>query len=108
MNTLETSTGEIFIPTKDMERPPCPFYGFLSLDNSMVDGRRNQCALMVEHSNPCYMELNGDQPNWNNCKYKTTENESRIGEEAENVRVHPREFKDANITLADWMKHIMD
>lgn len=107
MNALETSTGETFIPTKDMERPPCPFYGFLSLDNSMVDGRKNQCALMVRHTNPCYMELNRDQPNWNKCKYQTSESESRIGREAENVRVHTREFDHAEINLIDWMNYIL-
>ncbi len=58
-------------------QPNCPFYGRHLFNTSLIqrgtpftlmDSRGNQCALVTGTYSPCYLELEGREVNWQDCK----------------------------------------
>jgi hypothetical protein len=53
----------------------CPFYGraFIPGDTiggppfSLFDQRGNRCALVTNAHAPCYLEIEGKEPDWKTC-----------------------------------------
>ncbi len=98
-------------PYSPLERTRCPFRGFTIILNSMVDSKGNQCALVTDSYDPCRMETAGDEPNWSECPFNMKENEVKIQEYLEKMKVFPREFHPpakpwAGLPLKDWMNYI--
>ena len=98
-------------PYFEIERPPCPFYGFNGISGSLMDTEGNHCALRRDYR-PCVMEINEEEPNWNLCPIRQNFLEGRgkkLEEVAGKIQVFPREFRPPKdkpwkgISLKDWM-----
>ena len=94
------------------ERPPCPFYGFISCGEKKVllDLRKNSCALMRGYSS-CAMEFEyGKKPDFDRCPLRNEEEViSYLKELGWHLRVFPQEFFPpeaklwGGITFRQWL-----
>ena len=116
---LIKSKGKLPAPYLEVERHPCPFYGFNGMFRfgDMMDSEGNQCALITDSYSPCQMEMDGDEPNWNLCPIKQATPKKylrRFEESAKRKRAFPREFNPPEqsswkgIPLSDWMDYVLD
>ena len=98
---------------KEGERARCPFYGFSGIPGILMDTEGNQCALVSDSYSPCYMEFQGQKPNWDECRYHTDKLIQSLKASANSIRVFPEEFmpKDTpsweGISFSEWYQHVM-
>jgi len=105
-------------PYFEVERPPCPFYGFSGMFGSLRDSGGNQCALKKDADSSCVMEMKGEEPNWNLCpihrQNSSDGNGKRLEEISERIQIFPREFRPPKaehwrgISLKYWMNRFLN
>lgn len=107
--------SDIMLPVLHTEeqRERCPFYGFSGFSGILMDTEGNQCALVTGSHSPCYMEFQGQKPDWDECRYHTDKLIQSLKASAESIRVFPKEFIPEGahswegISLSDWYQHVM-
>ncbi len=104
--------GKTLVPLVEVKRTQCPFYGFGSayVMSALVDTEGNQCPLKEGHS-PCYMEVNGQEPNWNGCSYNSERNKTTIRKIIDSARIFPRELNPGGeswrgISMQEWLEYL--
>lgn len=88
------------------ERPKCPFYGFQFMMEILIDTDGNQCALKRDSHSPCYMEIKGQNPYWNDCSYNNpgaAEGIEKLKEKG--LEVHPE--GERPLSFNKWYDRIM-
>lgn len=109
---MEFSSYKKYIELKSyaqLEEHDCPFYGFGTMGNSMVEVGRGQCAL-DESSGLCQMEMWKTTPDWLACPLNTRMNRIAIEMGSEDIRVFPKEYYPpgagawVGIPLVDWIR----
>lgn len=55
----------------------CRYYGYAALERNreLVASHGNQCALIYNAHSPCRMEIEGDEPDLENCELHNTARE---------------------------------
>lgn len=109
-----SNRNEPLKPYFEVERPPCPFYGFHATPNFLVDQKGNQCALITDSYSPCQMEMGEEEPNWELCPLRRDDIEilRSLGESAKTAKAFPREFHPPKlrqwegIPLTEWVDYV--
>src|SRR3989344_1587013 len=91
----------------------CPFYGFhLPLmprnANLLIDSFGNQCALIQGSYSPCKMEINGEQPSWEECTLYEEHNKKTLITQLNinGLRVFPNGInKNNGLSFSEWYEH---
>lgn len=103
-------------PFLDIERPPCPFYGFDGEFGAFEEGGENQCGLVFGQCIYCKMLLHKETPNWNKCEFNTEKNKNSLAGILANMKIFPRELKPQveqeakswrGIEFAEWVDYVM-
>ncbi len=96
-----------------LERPACPFYGFIGFPGVMMDNQGNACALTMEHR-PCAMEMADETPCWDKCtSWNHGGNKENVRQFLATAQVFPNELhpKGASswegINGLGWFRHRM-
>jgi hypothetical protein len=99
-------------PLYPKERPPCPFYGFHSHGQLMVDQSGNECALIFDRFAPCQMDVWNETPNWRYCSMNNPAHADALNGLRGLIKVFPDEFGPRKkgwrgISLGRWMDYVM-
>ena len=114
-------TESKLVPLREVKRHACPFYGFdiipLNKRLKLHEQGGNQCAIksppLTERYTPCYMEKQGNAPDWNSCMYKTPRIETLLRQSPDEIQVFPDEFRPEGtkgwrgITFKQWYAYVM-
>lgn len=113
--TPEIVDGRIVVQEAD-EAPSkgrassCPFHGLVGNRHGLFMGDRtgNACALTFAHA-PCGMEMNGDDPAWDRCRfYNTAERKPEVDAAIDRCRVVlTGPGSEPEYSAADWFARIM-
>ncbi len=97
-------------PYPQPEIHDCPFYGFGTMGDSMVEVERGKCAL-DESSGLCQIEM-WKKPSWLVCPLNTKMNRIAIAIGSEDIMVFPKELYPLGtsarrgVPLKIWMDYI--
>ena len=89
---------------------PCPFHGLVGNRHGLLMGDRsgNACALTFEHA-PCRMEMDGDAPAWDRCRfYNTPERKPEVDAAVDRCTVIlTAPASGSELSAADWFAKVM-
>ena len=115
------STAASLPEARVVERPKCPFYGMMGIEElkTLIGSKGNACALTCMHHNshsPCEMEMMGDTPSWDACiKWNREKNQGAVSRILETFVVFPDESQlqavpkreQEGINAMAWFEHVM-
>ena len=88
------------------ENAKCPFYGFMTMMNSLTDQQGNQCALVTDRYSPCEMEMEKETPCWDKCGYNL-QNEGFVDKLEELDFTVSIKGRSEDVPIRTWYNHVM-
>lgn len=104
--------GEMLPVPLTRPRHRCPFYGFAlapATGGVLLDQQGDQCPLIVGRCSPCAMEMEGDTPDWDRCRFFNTETHRPLVEVMfGRCTIFPRELPAEGTSLRLWAGYVMN
>jgi hypothetical protein len=115
--TLDAKVEKPVEPNEAVDRPPCPFFGFSSVDvvDMMMDQQGNQCALLIGIHSPCAMSVAGERPDWSACRCTSEDDKAKLisglilrGQMVGALEFWPKDERSwSGLPFGEWWTYVM-